>query len=209
MSEHPGRIVLIRHGETEWSRAGRHTGLTDLPLSAHGEQVARSLAGRVTSYRVGLCLASPLQRAWRTAQLAGLDPLPEPGLEERNYGPVEGRTTVEVRELTGDPAWDVWDSDLATLTAVRPPPDAFVGPPETLAEVGTRVAPVLQRCRTVMADGQDCVLVAHGHLLRILASCWLTLAPSYGRHLVLDAGHLGVLGFERTTPVLLGWNVTG
>lgn len=209
MTDTPGRIVVIRHGETAWSLAGRHTGLTDLPLTAHGEQLARSLAGHLGAYDVGLCLASPLQRAWRTAELAGLRPVAEPALEERHYGPVEGRTTPEVRELTGDPDWDVWDCDLATLRDVQPPADAFVGPPESVDEVGERIAPVLQRCREVTAQGRDCVLVAHSHLLRILAARWLQMPADAGRHLVLDAARLGVLGYERTTPALLAWNLAG
>jgi probable phosphoglycerate mutase len=209
VTEGPGRIVVLRHGETTWSRAGRHTGLTDLPLTAHGEDLARSLTGHLAAYDIGLCLASPLQRAWRTAELAGLQPVAEPALEERHYGPVEGRTTAEVRSITGDPGWDVWDSDLGSLQGVHPPVDAFVGPPESTADVGARIEPVLGRCRDVMAGGRDCVLVAHSHLLRILAACWLRLPPDDGRHLVLDAARLGVLGYERSTPALLGWNLTG
>lgn len=203
--------MLVRHGQTEWSRSGRHTGLTDIPLTADGEAAARALAPVLADLgvaRPALCLASPLQRAERTARLAGLDPRTEPALAERSYGHVEGVTTAHVRESTGDPAWDVWDDDLQdTPVAVAPPPDAYHGPGESLAQVADRLGPLLARCADVTADGGDCVLVAHSHLLRILAGCWLGLGPGAGRHLVLDAGHLSVLGRERTTPALLAWNL--
>lgn len=207
-----GRIVLVRHGQTDWSRSGRHTGLSDIPLTADGEAAAQALApllGALGVVRPALCLASPLQRAQRTAQLAGLHPVTEPTLVERNYGHVEGLTTAEVREATGEPAWDVWDDDLqGTPVEVAPPPDAYDGPGESLAQVADRLAPLLVRCGEVVAAGQDCVLVAHSHLLRILAGCWLDLGPGAGRHLVLDAGHLAVLGHERTTPAVLAWNLS-
>lgn len=209
VTRRPGRLLVIRHGQTEWSRTGRHTGLTDVPLTEAGQSAARALTPVLSTVRPALCLTSPLQRAWRTAELAGLHPEPAPELEEWHYGPIEGRTTAEVRELAGDPAWDIWDSDLSALTGVRPTPDAFDGPPESLAQVGTRVAAVLDRCREVLVDGEVCVLVAHSHLLRILTACWLGMGPDAGRRLVLDAASLGVLGYERTTPVLLGWNQSG
>lgn len=206
-----GRIVLVRHGQTQWSRSGRHTGLSDIPLTAEGEAAARSLGpvlAALGAVRPVLCLASPLQRADRTARLAGLDPATEPALVERSYGHVEGLTTAQVREATGDPAWDVWDDELqGTPVAVVPPPDAYDGPGESLAQVADRLAPLLERCGEVVAAGEDCVLVAHSHLLRILAGCWLGLGPGAGRHLVLDAGHLAVLGCERTTPAVLAWNL--
>ncbi len=201
-----GQVVLLRHGETEWSRTGRHTGLTDVPLTAAGETRAAQ-AGALLPARVALCLASPLQRAWRTAELAGLDAAPDRALEERHYGNVEGLSTRRVRELTGDPGWDVWDDRLQGTPDVEPPPDAYRGPGESLEQVAARVDPIVSRCRDVTREGGDVVLVAHSHLLRVLAARWLGLPPAAGRHLVLDAGRVAVLGYERSTPALLGWNL--
>lgn len=202
-----GRIVVIRHGATVWSESGRHTGSTDVPLTAEGERQATDLRGALVGYDVALTLSSPMHRAWRTAQLAGLTPTVEPALVERRYGAAEGLTTAQLREVTGDPAWDVWDADLGALSGITSPPDAVLDRPETLEQVADRVGPLLERCAALVAQGRDCVLVSHGHLLRILAATWLRLPPVIGRNLVLDAAHLGLLGDERTTPALLGWNL--
>jgi probable phosphoglycerate mutase len=202
-----GRIVLVRHGQTLWSESGRHTGSTDIALTDEGEQEAKALVHALAGYDVALTLSSPLQRAWRTAELAGLTPTAEPALMERRYGAAEGLTTAQLRLLTGQPHWDVWDADLSALSAITSPTDAVVDGPESLDQVADRVRPVLDRCAAVVASGRDCVLVSHGHLLRILAATWLTLPPITGQNLVLDAAHLGLLGDERDTPALLGWNL--
>lgn len=202
-----GRIVVVRHGETVWSESGRHTGSTDVALTAEGEGEAIRLRGALTRYDVAFTLSSPLRRAWRTAELAGLTPTAEPALVERRYGAAEGLTTAQLREMTGDRDWDVWDADLHALSGVPSPPDAVLDGPESLAQVVERVRPLLARCAAVVAEGRDCVLVSHGHLLRILAATWLRLPPVTGRNLVLDAAHLGLLGDERETPALLGWNL--
>ncbi|MEO6822633.1 MAG: histidine phosphatase family protein [Candidatus Nanopelagicales bacterium] len=202
-----GRIVLVRHGQTPWSESGRHTGSTDITLTAEGEQQAKTLARPLAGYDIALTLSSPLHRAWLTAELAGLTPTAEPALMERRYGAAEGLTTAQLRQLTGQPHWDVWDADLATLHTITSPPGAVVDGPESLQQVVDRVRPVLDRCAEVVAGGRDCVLVSHSHLLRILAATWLALPPITGRHLVLDAAHLGLLGYERETPALLGWNL--
>lgn len=202
-----GRIVVVRHGPTRWSESGQHTGSTDLPLTPQGDLQARSLRGVLAAYDVALTLASPLHRAWHTAELAGLHPIAEPALVERRYGAAEGRTTLQLRHLTGDPDWDVWDADLGTLADLPPAPGAVMDGPEDLGQVADRVRPVLTRCAAVIGGGRDCVLVSHGHLLRILAATWLRLPPVTGRNLVLDAAHLGLLGDERETPALLGWNL--
>ncbi len=199
--------MVVRHGETAWSRAGRHTGLTDVPLTADGEAAARALAPALAGFRPRLCLASPLQRADRTARLAGLDPTADEALVERRYGHVEGLSTAQVRAATREAGWDVWDDDLQGTPGTTPPEDAFHGPGESLDQVAARIAPLLTRCADVVDAGGDCVLVAHSHVLRVLAACWLGLGPAAGRHLVLDAGHVGVLGRERATPALLAWNL--
>ena len=176
-------LWLVRHGETEWSRAGRHTGRTDLPLTAQGEAQARSLAPRL-SRSWELVLASPLQRARRTAELAGLQPVVDDDLREWDYGDAEGLTT---KELSAEHRWRVWDAtDLG----------------ETLEQVAERARRVLDR---VPADG-DSLLVGHGHSLRILAAVYLQLQPGEARHLKLDAARIGVLGHEHEWPAIEEWN---
>lgn len=202
-----GRIVLIRHGQTPWSESGRHTGSTDVALTAEGEQQAKALGPALARYDIALALCSPLRRACRTAELAGLTPTAEPALTERRYGAAEGLTTTQLRALTGQAHWDVWNADLSALPSSALPPDAVRDGPESLEQVAARVAPVLARCAAVVAAGQDAVLVSHGHLLRILAATWLVLPPVTGQHLVLDAARLGLLGYEHEARALLGWNL--
>ena len=184
-------LVLVRHGQTEWSRDGRHTGLTDVPLTVDGEGDARALRTRLDR-AYGLVLTSPLQRAARTAELAGLHAEVEPDLVEWDYGPEEGRTTAQARETR--PGWSVWD-------------DTGLG--ELLEQVAVRQRRVLERVEPVLAGGHDACLVGHGHALRVLAACWLGLAPGVAQQLVLSAGSVSVLGHEHGCPAVLSWNVTG
>ena len=181
-------LVLVRHGQTEWSRDGRHTGLTDVPLTAAGEGEARGLRLRLAR-PYGLALTSPLQRAARTAELAGLVAEVDPDLVEWDYGAEEGRTTAQARQTR--PGWSVWD-------------DTGLG--ETLAQVAERQRRVLDRVRPVLDDGQDACLVGHGHSLRVLAACWLGLPPGVAQQLVLGAGSVSVLGHEHGCPAVLSWN---
>lgn len=176
-------IWLVRHGTTEWSKTGRHTGLTDIPLTPEGEEQARSLAPRLAR-PWSLVLSSPLERARRTAELAGLQPELDNDLMEWDYGPAEGLTTAE---LSTHERWSIWN-------------DVPLG--ETIAEVATRCSRVLAR---LPAEGDVC-LVAHGHLLRVLAAVYLGLVPRDGRHLALVAGSVSVLGTEHDYPVVLRWN---
>ena len=186
-------IWLVRHGATEWSQNGRHTGSTDLPLLPEGRERAVTLAPVLAQHRFTLVLASPLQRARETAALAGFaDPVPDDELREWDYGDYEGRTTEEIREVLGDPEWNVW-----TTTS---------GLGESIEQVGERVSRVLERCLPVVTEGDDCVLVAHAHVLRILTAVWLGMGPRGGAHLVLAAAGTGVLGYERDTPALRAWN---
>ncbi len=186
-SEHR-RIWLFRHGATEWSRNGRHTGTTDLPLLPVGEATARRLAPIATAHPFSLVLASPLQRARRTATLLGLrDVEIDDDLHEWNYGDYEGVTTAAIRETV--PGWTVWNG----------------GCPG--GETGTQVA---ARCERVIrrageASG-DVALVAHGHLLRVLAATWLGLPPADGRFFKLDTGTYCVLGFEHEYRTIETWN---
>ena len=192
MSSGTGRILVVRHGETEWSRGGRHTGRSDVPLTPEGEQRAAALAPGLSAWRPELVLCSPLQRARRTAELAGLVPQDDPDLLEWDYGAYEGLTTTQIRESTGDPNWSVWTTK--------------EGLGETVADVAVRAERVLTRCRPLLHAGQDVVLVAHAHLLRILTATWLRMPPVGGASLVLDPAGTGVLGYERETPALLHWN---
>ena len=176
-------LWLVRHGETEWSRTGRHTGLTDLPLLPEGEAAAAALAPRLAR-PWALVLSSPLQRARRTAELAGLTPTLDDDLMEWDYGPAEGLTS---KELSKDKAWSIWD-------------DVPLG--ETLSQVAARVRRVLAR---VPAEGDTC-LVAHGHVLRVLTAVYLGLEPVDGKVLVLRPCGIAVLGSEHDDPALLEWN---
>jgi broad specificity phosphatase PhoE len=182
-------LWLARHGETEWSLAGRHTGRTDVPLTAAGERQAAALGERLRGVSFALVLASPLERARRTAELAGFgDALAlDPDLMEVDYGEYEGRTTAEIQRARPD--WDLWR-------------DGCPGG-ETIADAAARAERVLARVRTV--DG-PVLLVGHGHLTRTLASRALTLDPGHGRHLALDPASLSIVGSEHAAPALRLWN---
>ena len=186
-----GELILVRHGETEWARDGRHTGRTDVPLTPHGEEQARALASQLADRKIVLALVSPARRARHTAELAGLD---DHKIDERlwewDYGAYEGRTTPEIREER--PGWYLWR-------------DGVVGG-ETAEQVGARVDGVLDEVRPRLAEG-DVALVAHGHVLRVLTARWLGLPPTDGRLFKLGTGTLSALGTEHDEPVLSTWNV--
>ncbi|QSB16604.1 histidine phosphatase family protein [Natronosporangium hydrolyticum] len=182
-------IVLVRHGETEWSRSGRHTGRTDLPLTPAGEAAATALAAALGDRRFVTVLTSPLRRAADTCRLAGLaaDAEVVPELREWEYGSYEGRTTADIRSQR--PGWSIWRDG------------APAG--ETATQVGDRVDPLIDRLRGV--DG-DVAVFSHGHLLRVLAARWLELPAAQGRCFALDTAAVSALGWERETPVLRRWN---
>lgn len=191
-----GRVILIRHGSTAWSSNGRHTGRTDLPLTPQGEADAAALAPILRGHPFGAVLTSPLVRAERTSQLAGLSAVTDPDLQEWDYGGYEGLTTAQIRDQA-DADWTVFTH------GVIPGPT----PGETLAEVAGRTNRVLTRVARVL-DTEDVVLVAHGHLLRVLATVYLGLPAQTASALLLDAGSLCVLEMERETPAIRRWNVT-
>jgi broad specificity phosphatase PhoE len=191
-----GEIVVLRHGQTEWSLSGQHTSVTDLPLLPEGEEQARRLAGVFGDRTFAAVWVSPRLRARRTAELAGLTPTAvDDDLVEFDYGGYEGRTTKEIRAELGHP-WSIWRDGVV--------PGATPG--ETVADVGRRVDRVLQRARSRLADG-DVALFAHGHVLRVLTARWLGLPPADGALFAMPAGRIGVLGFERERPVLTGWGM--
>lgn len=179
---------VVRHGATEWSTAGRHTSITDLPLLPDGEETAVALGARLAEVDFRLVLTSPRRRARHTAELAGFaDAEVTDDLAEWAYGDYEGLTTAQIREAV--PGWTIW-------TGVSPGG-------ETGAEVAARLDRVVARARE--ASGRTLVF-AHGHSLRVLAARWLGLPPEGGRLLRLDTATLSVLGFERETAVVLRWN---
>ena len=189
-----GEIVVVRHGQTEWSRSGQHTGVTDLPLLPEGEDQARALAPLLAERTFAEVLVSPRRRAGHTAELAGLAVTGvDDDLVEVDYGGYEGRTTAEISDELGRP-WSLWQDGVV--------PGATPG--ETLADVGRRVERVLERVRPRLTDG-DVALVAHGHVLRILTACWLGLPPEDGALFALPAGRVGVLGFDHERPALAAW----
>lgn len=187
-------VILLRHGETEWSRAHRHTGRTDLPLTAAGEAQARALAPALRGRAFALALTSPAVRARRTAELAGLAGAePDPDLWEWDYGGYEGITSAQIRRAR--PGWYLWRDGVIPGDAAHPG--------ETVEQVGARADRVVARIRRA---GGDAAVVAHGHLLRVLAARWLGLPPAHGRFFRLDTGTVCVLGYEHGEPVILRWN---
>jgi probable phosphoglycerate mutase len=191
MAEHSEQQVwLVRHAETEWSRSGRHTGRTDVPLTDAGRARALELAGPLGEHDFALVLASPLGRARDTARLAGLgEPEIREDLLEWDYGDYEGITTPEIRE--GRPGWYLWRDGV---------PNG-----ETPAEVASRCDRVIEE---VLAVDGDVAIVAHGHILRALGARWIEEPVAFGGRLFLSTGSLSVLGFEREVRVLRSWNAT-
>jgi broad specificity phosphatase PhoE len=198
-----GELIVIRHGETEWSKSGRHTGRTDVPLTGRGEQAAAALAPALARRHISAVLVSPADRARRTAQLAGLirpdAPWPvkiDPDLQEWDYGGYEGRTTADIQQER--PGWYLWRDGII-------PGDAD-HPGEAVQQVGQRVDRVLATAKPLLSGG-DVALVAHGHSLRILTARYLELDADSGRLFRLDTGTLSTLGTEHAMPVITSWNV--
>ena len=202
MATEETELWMVRHGETEWSRDGRHTSTTDLPLTAEGERVAKTLRPRLAGPfdeaqgprfdeaqgpRFELVLTSPRQRARRTAELAGVEAETDDDLVEWDYGEYEGVSTPEIRETVPD--WTIW---------THPCPGG-----ETADQVAARLDRVVDRVRRT---GGRCLVFGHGHALRVLAARWLGLPPQDGRHFVLDTATISVLGSERESPAVLRWN---
>jgi probable phosphoglycerate mutase len=182
-------LTLIRHGDTEWSLTGRHTGWTDIPLVDSGRRQAELLGSRLAGRPFGLVLSSPLSRALDTCRLTGLGDavVVDPDLREWNYGDLEGLTSDEIRRSM--PGWTIWSG---------PVPDG-----ETADEVGRRADRVIERA--LSASGEVGIF-AHGHLLRVLAARWLGLPPDHGALFELGTATLSQLGWERERRVIELWN---
>jgi broad specificity phosphatase PhoE len=183
-------LWLIRHAETQWAKAHRHTGRTDVPLTDEGREAARRLRERLAGHDFSAVFVSPLSRARETAELAGLGDRAQlrDDLLEWDYGDYEGITTAEIRE--GRPGWYLWHDGVPNGEAAD--------------DVGARVDRII--AEVLPLDG-DVAIVAHGHVLRTLAARWLEQPPALGGRLVLETGALSRLGFERDVRALLAWNV--
>jgi len=184
----PPELWLVRHGATEWSENGRHTGRTDVPLLARGADAARDLAVRLAAHDFALVLTSPLQRARETARLAGYpDARVDDDLHEWDYGAYEGLTSDEIRAQR--PGWTIWNGD---------PPGG-----ETASQVEARVRGVIQRAAAARGD---VLLFAHGHVLRALTAVYLGFEVRAGAQFALDTATINVLGHERQDQTLRHWN---
>jgi broad specificity phosphatase PhoE len=182
-------IVLVRHAQTEWSRAGRHTGRTDIPLTDAGRAHAEALRERLAGWRFQLVLVSPLRRARETCELAGLATQAQPReeLQEWDYGDYEGLTSEQITAARAD--WSLWR-------------DGCPGG-EAAADVGARADAVIAELR---GAGGAVAVFSHGHMLRVLGARWIALEPQQGERLGLSAGALSLLGAERGVPILARWN---
>ena len=189
MAEGRHQIWLVRHGETEWSKGGQHTGRTDIPLTETGRHQAEALGRHLRHRTFALVLTSPLARARETCKLAGFGDAGQASddLLEWDYGVYEGRTTRDIQ--AEQPGWSIWTAPIAKGEAVE--------------HVGERVRRVIDRAA---AASGDVALFAHAHVLRILAACWLGLPPAGGRLLALGTAAISVLGYEHETRVITVWN---
>jgi broad specificity phosphatase PhoE len=183
------RIVIVRHGETEWSKIRRHTGRTDIPLNQEGREQARGLVDTLAGLQFAAVFVSPLQRARETCALAGYDhgATVDPDLVEWDYGAYDGKTNAEIQEFR--PGWSLFRDGA---------PDG-----ETIDDVAARATRVIARARTVSGD---VLLFGHGHCLRVVTALWLTFAPTAAQHLQLETASPSTLGYERDWTALLSWN---
>ena len=187
-SSHVTRLVVLRHGQTEWSLSGRHTGRSDIPLTDEGRRQAAAAAFRLDGLAFERVWTSPLSRTTETARLAGLhDAVPREDLAEWDYGEYDGRTTAEIREER--PGWEIFR-------------DGVVGG-ESIEDVTERVDRVIEDARSISGD---VLVVSHGHLSRVLTARWLELDASYGRTFAISPASLSMLGWKRELPVVLRWN---
>lgn len=199
------QLVLLRHGETEWSVSGQHTGRTDIALTPAGEEQARTAGRAVGGIAFSAVYSSPLERARRTAALTGHpDAVVDPDLAEWDYGPVDGRTSADVGALLGHP-FQIFDDGVRVL-----PPDPEHGggrPGELLEDVAARARRFVERADATLQDGGNVLAVAHGHLLRVLATAWLGIDPRFGSRLELGTAAICQLGYGHDLRTIEGWNL--
>lgn len=199
------QLVLLRHGETQWSASGQHTGRTDLPLTLAGEEQARTAGRALSGLSFVAVFASPLERARRTAAIVGYpDAVVDPDLAEWDYGPVDGRTSVDVSALLGHD-FQIFDDGVRVL-----PPDTEHGggrPGELLEDVAARARRFVERADATLQAGGNVLAVAHGHLLRVLATAWLGIDPRFGSRLELGTAAICQLGYGHDLRTIEGWNL--
>ncbi len=194
------QIVLVRHGETEWSLSGQHTGRTDIPLTARGEEQARAVGRALAGRSFGLVLTSPRRRAVDTAAIVGYGDVAEvdPDLAEWDYGAYEGLTSPQIAEAFGGP-WSLWEDGVQPDGEERG---------ESAGEVLARNEAIIRRAHRTLNAGEDVLLFSHGHFLRTLTVTWMGLPIRAGEFVVLDTASISVLGFEHGNQVLRSWNRT-
>lgn len=202
---HDPQLVLLRHGETEWSASGQHTGRTDIPLTEAGEEQARRAGRALRAFDFAAVYTSPLERARRTAELAGFpDAVVDENLVEWDYGPVDGRTAKELGAVLGH-EFLIFDDGVRWLP---PDPDHGDGRPgELLEDVYARAVAVVARVEETMHAGGDVLVVAHGHLLRVLATAWLGVDARFGERLELGTAAISLLGYGHALRTIEGWNL--
>jgi len=185
-------LWLVRHGETEWSKTGQHTGRTDLPLTEVGIAKAKELRRLLDGQKFEAVFTSPLKRAAETCRLAGFEnPTIDPNLQEWDYGAYEGKTTHDIRKERPD--WDLWRDGVENG--------------ESIDEVARRADQVIESAVSVAQSGRV-ALFAHGHILRVLTARWLSLTPDYAKRFALTTASLSILSYERDTRVISRWNQT-
>jgi broad specificity phosphatase PhoE len=193
MTSFQPQLWLIRHGETEWSLSGAHTGRTDLPLTDRGKQRAQAIGKYLNGRPFALVLTSPMQRARETCRLAGYgdEAVIDDSLREWDYGDYEGRSSADIRK--DRPGWNLWQDGVING--------------ETVEQVAERARVVVNRALFEGKNKQgDCALFAHGHILRILTACWLRVAPNDGKLFALDTATVSILGWEHESRVIRVWN---
>ncbi|WP_079576672.1 histidine phosphatase family protein [Krasilnikoviella flava] len=199
------QLVLLRHGETAWSASGQHTGRTDLPLTDAGVEQARTAGHALAGITFTAVYASPLERARHTAELVGHpDAVADPDLAEWDYGPVDGRTSADVSEAIGH-EFQIFEDGVRVLS-----PDPAHGdgrPGELLADVAARARRFVERADTTLQAGGNVLAVAHGHLLRVLATAWIGVDPRYAARLELGTAAICQLGYGHDLRTIEGWNL--
>lgn len=220
----PGRLILLRHGQTAWSQSGQHTGRTNIPLTQVGRQQAQSAGDRLhAAFPQGFepehVFVSPLLRAQQTAQLAGFEQFSVlEGIAEWDYGRAEGRTRQTIGQMAGLGTWDIWEHGTESLPEamnadwLETLPDGTQVPVhaargETLAEVAVRARGAVDQVMPILLEGHNVLLVAHAHILRILATQWLSVDPHVAKLLRLDTAHYCVLSFYKGDRVIEQWNL--